>query len=41
MMLGAMVVALNARGHRLPGGSGRRRCAGPRSRLPEIRCGGL
>jgi DNA-binding MarR family transcriptional regulator len=43
-MLGAMVVALIARGHRLPGGSGRvrrRRCAGPRSRLPEIRCGGL
>src|ERR1700692_4713581 len=44
MMVGAMVVALNARGHRLPGGSGRvrrRRCAGPPSRLPEIRCGGL
>ena len=43
-MLGAMVVALNARGHRLPGESGRvrrRRCAGPPSRLPEIRCGGL
>src|SRR5271168_4794451 len=44
MMLGAMVVALIARGHRLPGGSGRvrrRRCAGPPPRLPEIHCSGL